>query len=66
MDLGGIQAWVFLFQAVDLSDRRIRQCTGDAFVGTGFWQEGIEPAFLIEVVPFLRRLPAVLYTSAIG
>ena len=66
MDLGGIQARVFFFQAVDFFDRSIGQCAGDAFVGTGFWQEGIEPAFFIEVVPFLRRLPAVLYTSAIG
>ena len=42
MDLGSIQARVFLFQAADLFDRRIRQCTGDAFVGAGFWQEGMD------------------------
>ena len=65
MDLGGIEARIFFFQAQDLFDRRIGQCTGDAFVGTGLWQEGIEPAFLVKVEPFLRCLPAVLYASAI-
>ena len=65
MDLGGIQARVFFFQAQDLFDRRIRQSAGDALVGTGLWQEGIEPAFFIEVEPFLRRLPAVLHASAV-
>ena len=47
MDLSGIQARVFLFQAVDLFDRGIGQCAGDALVGTGFWQEGIESAFFV-------------------
>lgn len=65
MDLGGIQARVFFFQAQDLFDRRIRQSAGDALVGTGLWQEGIEPAFFIEVEPFLRCLPAVLHASAV-
>ena len=66
MDLGGIQARVFFFQAVDLFDCGIGQCAGDGFVGTGFWQERIKPALFVEIVPFLGRLPAVLHTPAVG
>ena len=53
MDLGGTPPRIFFFQAVDFFDCRIRQCAGDAFVGTGFWQERIETAFF--VVPFMIR-----------
>ena len=61
MDLGGIKPWIFLFQAQDFFDCGIGQCAGDAFVGTGFWQEGIEAAFFVEIVPFLGCFPAVLH-----